>query len=586
MTAEPPVSEPSGPLLNHRYRIVRSLAEGSFGKTYLAEDVQMPSRRRCVIKQLKPVSGNPTVEKVVQQRFLREVAVLDAVGKTHPQIPTLYAYFSQAGQFYLVQEWIDGNPLLSMPQAVWSEEKVFALLQGVLPVLRHVHSQHVIHRDIKPGNILLNRVDGLPYVIDFGSVKELMSTVIASAGRVKSSIVIGTPGFMSPEQAAGRPTFASDLYSLGMTAIYLLTGRSPGEMPIHSHTGQLLWRQYAPRVGDGLAKVLSSAVSTNAQIRYRTAQDMSVALLPSSASVPFPAAIEPFQTPPLTVLQPVDTGVQSLVPSRSLDKRHNQTNLTGGFPVKTIVLVAGGLLVAVMAGVGRFVVSHRSADTSSADMSSVAQLEIESINSSANTSIEDASRSGEEATAQSKKPAVEQASALAYQQQAVDLYQQKRESQALEKIEAALSLQPNLVPALILKADILAAQTIPDMSGAIALYTQALRTTPVDATLLTKRCKAYANLQKWAEAEADCTQALERSPSDAMLHGRRGNIYSAQADYEAALQDYSEAIALNAVNGQDIKNQSLYYRRAEVFGKLERYEEAMADFEKMRSLTP
>ncbi|MEO1391268.1 MAG: serine/threonine-protein kinase, partial [Cyanobacteria bacterium J06634_6] len=172
----------------------------------------------------------------VQQRFLREVAVLDAVGKNHSQIPALYAYFSQAGQFYLVQEWIDGEPLLAMPQAVWAEEKVLTLLNSVLLVLSHVHSQNVIHRDIKPGNILLSRVNGLPYLIDFGSVKELMSSVIGSAGTVKSSIVIGTPGFMAPEQAAGRPTFASDLYSLGLTAIYLLTGRSPGEMPTHSQT--------------------------------------------------------------------------------------------------------------------------------------------------------------------------------------------------------------------------------------------------------------------------------------------------------------------------------------------------------------
>lgn len=98
-------------LLNHRYRILQALAEGGFGKTFLAEDTQMPSLRRCVIKQLKPMSDRPEVFALVQQRFAREAAVLEAVSKGIEQIPDLYAYFSDQGQFYLVQEWIEGAPL-------------------------------------------------------------------------------------------------------------------------------------------------------------------------------------------------------------------------------------------------------------------------------------------------------------------------------------------------------------------------------------------------------------------------------------------------------------------------------------------
>ncbi|MEO1622980.1 MAG: protein kinase, partial [Cyanobacteria bacterium J06632_3] len=115
-------------LLNHRYRILKALAEGGFGKTFLVEDTQMPSRRQCVIKQLKPMNEQPEVFRIVKDRFSREAAVLEAVGKGNSQIPDLYAYFEEEGQFYLVQEWIEGEPLVNLVQEDWSEERVRSLL--------------------------------------------------------------------------------------------------------------------------------------------------------------------------------------------------------------------------------------------------------------------------------------------------------------------------------------------------------------------------------------------------------------------------------------------------------------------------
>ncbi|MEL6816795.1 MAG: serine/threonine-protein kinase, partial [Cyanobacteria bacterium J06598_3] len=173
---------PANGLLNHRYRLIKSLAEGGFGKTFLAEDTQMPSRRQCVIKQLKPVSARPEVMQLVQQRFAREAAVLESVGKGHSQIPDLYAYFEENGQFYLVQEWVEGAPLIARASEAWPEARVVALLRSALDALGHVHKQGIIHRDIKPDNIILRQSDQLPCLIDFGAVKELMSTVVGLSG--------------------------------------------------------------------------------------------------------------------------------------------------------------------------------------------------------------------------------------------------------------------------------------------------------------------------------------------------------------------------------------------------------------------
>lgn len=93
-------------ILNNRYRIINTLASGGFGETFLAQDTQMPSGRFCVIKQLKPIVNNPQIYQLVQERFQREAAILEELGETNNQIPRLYAYFTENGQFYLVQEWI------------------------------------------------------------------------------------------------------------------------------------------------------------------------------------------------------------------------------------------------------------------------------------------------------------------------------------------------------------------------------------------------------------------------------------------------------------------------------------------------
>ncbi|NEQ89150.1 MAG: protein kinase, partial [Moorea sp. SIO2I5] len=137
-------------LLNNRYRVLETLGSGGFGDTFLAEDIHMPSRRRCVIKQLKALAHNSKAYKLVQERFQREAAVLEALGEAHDQIPRLYAYFSEAEKFYLVQEWIRGNTFTTQVRQgkKFTEIEVRELLISLLKVLEYVHSRRIIHRDI------------------------------------------------------------------------------------------------------------------------------------------------------------------------------------------------------------------------------------------------------------------------------------------------------------------------------------------------------------------------------------------------------------------------------------------------------
>lgn len=302
-------------LLNNRYQVIQVLGAGGFGETFLAEDTHMPSLRRCVIKQLKPISNDPKTYQIIQDRFKREAATLEHLGEASDQIPKLYAYFPENGQFYLVQEWIQGQTLTQMVEAKGyiAEKTVREILFSLLSVLDYVHSKGIIHRDIKPDNVILRTQDNKPVLIDFGAVKETIRTVINPSGQPLQSLVIGTPGYMPSEQAIGRPVYATDIYSLGLTAIYLLTGKQPQELETDPQTGQILWQQYAAGISPELFRVLSQAIEPRPSDRYSTASKMLYALqspsvIPSQSS-PITRATISLSPPPATIqpTQPISS---------------------------------------------------------------------------------------------------------------------------------------------------------------------------------------------------------------------------------------------------------------------------------------
>jgi serine/threonine protein kinase len=293
-------------LLQNRYFIIQGLASGGFGDTYLAEDTQMPSNRRCVIKQLKPINQDPNVYQIVKDRFQKEAELLEKLGDENRQIPKLFGNFEEDGKFYLVQEWIEGETLadLVQKQGRLSEIVVKDILVKILPVLDFIQTQHIIHRDIKPDNIIVRKSDSLPILIDFGAVKETMGTIMATSGNSTSSIVIGTPGFMPSEQMAGRPLFSSDLYALGLTAIYMLTGKIPQELETDPLTGELKWQQYAPNVSGEFAEILTRTIQTHPRERFTTAQAMLNVLEGKVANVNPTMISNPSINPTVPISQP------------------------------------------------------------------------------------------------------------------------------------------------------------------------------------------------------------------------------------------------------------------------------------------
>ncbi|MBD1930534.1 MULTISPECIES: serine/threonine-protein kinase [Cyanophyceae] len=254
-----------------RYEILRMLGRGGFGVTFLARDATLPGQPLCVIKQLCPKFSDPAGLKTAQKRFEQEAKTLSKLG-SHSQVPMLLDYFVEEGEFYLVQEYIRGHTLARLVRRGGSitEEGVKQFLRQILPLLQYIHRNNVIHRDIKPQNIIRCQDDGRLVLIDFGAVKEEISQLGQSGVKGSTTQFIGTVGFAPPEQFSLRPVYASDIYALGVTCLYLLTGKAPLEFESDRATGEIQW-QNTVVVSQEFARILNKMLKISLKERFQSA---------------------------------------------------------------------------------------------------------------------------------------------------------------------------------------------------------------------------------------------------------------------------------------------------------------------------
>ncbi|MEH1901124.1 MAG: protein kinase [Nostoc sp.] len=284
-------------ILRNRYKIIKLLGSGSFGITYLAEDLDLPDHPLCVVKNLRQ-RQSPEELQIFINFFNKEAKALYRLGREYTQIPQLFAHFEEEGEFYLVQEYIDGHDL---SQEIFSgnklsEANVTQLLKEILEVLTIIHNQNIIHRDIKAQNLMRRNSDGKIVLIDFGSVKEISKLTVNPQEVTNVSVVIGTSGYMPNEQLNGYPKLSSDVYAVGMLGIYALTGIRPQELPKNPDTFEIIWRDRAS-VSPFLANVLDKMIRSNFKERYQTAGEALQALTAASSEsiqvTPPPSSISP-----------------------------------------------------------------------------------------------------------------------------------------------------------------------------------------------------------------------------------------------------------------------------------------------------
>lgn len=345
-----------GTFIGDRYRIETLLGRGGFGRTYLVSDRQCLGAL-CVLKEFFPITQQEKTFRKALELFKREARVLQKLD--HPQIPQFLNWFEDRERFCIIQEYIDGktywellNQRLERGQ-VFGEAEVLRLLKDLLPVLDYLHGCHVIHRDVAPDNIMFSRQRGKPILIDLGIVKEAVThgyySQISHNAPLGAVSLVGKRGYSPPEQIRmGQCYPSSDLYSLAVTALVLLTGRAPTEL-FDSHTMEWQWQNYV-EISDGLRQIFSRMLAEKPKERYPSAKEVLAAL---SASAP-----ESKSTPIIvsSFVRPSALFVSGAAPKQDLspppqDKifREDKTPSKSGKLIKAGGVVAASMLLGSIA---------------------------------------------------------------------------------------------------------------------------------------------------------------------------------------------------------------------------------------------
>ena len=300
---------------------------------------------------IRKCCNSPTGLALAQRLFDTEAEVLYNLGNQCQQIPTLFAHFEENGEFYLVQEFIDGQDLTTeiIAGKQLSESYVITLLKSILEVLAVAHEHQpnaIIHRHINPANLMRRRQDDKIILIDFGAVKEINQLIVKANGDVTTTVAIGTPGYRPSEQVRGKPKLCSDVYAVGMIGIQALTGIHPDDLLDDPSTGEVSWRHLVQRVDPKLADVLDRMVRDNFSNRYQNAGEALQALLFLSQPPGTPA---PTPTPAPT-LQRFDFEVVTVdVRGNISSRQHRQAQFIsedlGSGAILDMVAIPGGSFV-------------------------------------------------------------------------------------------------------------------------------------------------------------------------------------------------------------------------------------------------
>jgi serine/threonine-protein kinase len=567
-----------GTVLRNRYQIHHFLGSGGFGDTYLAEDLDLPGHPQCVVKHLKPKNSAPSILQAARVLFDREAKVLYDLGNAHDQIPRLFAHIEENNQFYLVQEFVEGHTLseeLIVGQP-WSEARVVTLLREILEVLSVVHQRGVIHRDIKPQNLMRRQQDQKIVLIDFGAVKEINALATDADGHTTSTIAIGTAGYMPPEQAHGHPQLASDVYAVGVLGIQALLGRMPQQ---DSATGDLIWKETGA-VSSQLARVLEKMTCYHFRDRYASAQIASNALVetvmslrskPPIQEIPDPNALAktvvrsrphpPINTP-LPEALPPEALAKTVVDPRPKPKPQNSKSKLIG--VAAFVITGCTALIVILASTFLVTKSQNSTLTSDPDQETQTnknqQLytdEIKKYDEAIQLNPQDAS---------------------AYYNRGLAKYNLGNNEEAIQDYDEAIRLNPEFTNAYFNRG--LAYYTLENYQEAIPNYDQAIQLNPQDASAYYNRGLAQYKMGEYQEAINNYDEAIKLKPKYTNAYYNRGLAKYDLDNNEGAIKDFDEAILL------DPKDANAYYSRGNARYNLKDNQGALKDYDEAIRLSP
>ncbi|BAZ04016.1 tetratricopeptide repeat protein [Calothrix sp. NIES-3974] len=537
-----------GTKLVGRYEIIRNLGEGGFGETYIACDTQLPGSPQCVVKKLKPLADDLETLQTARRLFDTEAKVLFQLGN-HPQIPQLLAYFEDNHSFYLVQELIVGEDLAGefIPHQPWNQQQVVEFLQQILTILDFVHQQNVIHRDINPRNIIRRSRDRSLVLIDFGAVKQITTNIVNTQMVPQNrTVVIGTPGYMSAEQAQGNPCLSSDVYGVGILAIQALTGVNPTDFPRHPDTYEIAWRDICPgEVDGGLADLIDKMVCHDFRMRYSCA---------GAVLTDLQQWMQQGKNTATLALAPPSGGV---TPVRNSFPRWKKSLMV--WMVSAVGLTAAGLITAA------FVIKGINTANSS------------QFYEQANT-LYDLNRYEDALQAYNKALEMRDNFPQAWYGKGKVLSALKRDREALAAYDRAIQLEPDLLDAWGERGLVLV--RLQRYNEAISAFDRVLAVDGKNATIWNAKGNALSQLNQLEQAIKAYDEAIGINPENPGFYYHKALALQKLNRFDDAVTNYDKAINLhsNSVN--------TWYQRGNALFNLQRYQDALASYQKAVELKP
>jgi serine/threonine protein kinase len=550
-----------GRVLDGRYRIIDKLGQGGFAETYLAEDIRVMNRQ-VVVKHLKPSSNNPDLLREAKQLFAQEAEVLASLGREHPQIPDMLAYFEENQEFYLVQEFVQGKTLseeIATTEKLTEAEAV-KILREVLLVLKFVHENQVIHRDIKPSNLMRRSKDGKIVLIDFGAVKQLSAMVINTEGQASVTRIIGSPGYMAIEQQSGRPRFSSDIYALGVTIIQALTRKSLEQIKLDANTSELDWHE-GVQVNPKLVAILDKMVRFNFTDRYQSVEqvlaELDKAFPPSPKSPGWLDLVKSsyIYTIPAILLLVAGT---LLIP-KFLPSSDNKTDF----------LQQGNQFIELKRYDEAVIAFNRALDKE--------PKSIDALNGKGKALLKDQKyRDAIEAFEQATT--IDPKSFVAWLGKGEALKAIENNTAASQAFKEALAIQPESFEALNQYGFTLL--SLENYSEALTVYQKALKIKQDDPQTWLYQGIALGKLERYEDALASFEKVLKIEPNDAKALLGKGLALNGLKRYQPAIASFNQAIE----SQRDLTE--AWFGKGKTLQTLGQHEAALVDFKTAKDLAP
>jgi tetratricopeptide (TPR) repeat protein len=454
----------------------------------------------------------------------------------------------------------------------WGDRQVIDFLRDTLTTLDFVHQNQVIHRDIKPNNLIRRKLDGKIVLIDFGAVKDIRALVADASGNSTFTVAIGTPGFMPYEQQGGKPRFSSDIFALGITAIQAITGKSPTELDEDPHTGEIIWQPHSQLHNQLLVNLLNRMVRSHFRDRYQAANQVltdlesvsantaagTTILKPDTASNPFNKAQPKHQEPASTIVFQPDS---SILPTQGRGKL-GRSLVTQPVRFSPLLLLAGSTIAAI-AFVALLLFRNTALRPAQTDSPPVAANPAELPNA-------------EQAEIPTATPAVNKE--VVEKVSRAKSLRQDQPSEALKVYEEVIVIEPDNVDAWWGKCFSL--NLLERYEEALSACDRALGVQPDYAEAWWSKSYAYLQLGNYQEGFNHAAKATELKPDFADAWNNRSTALNYLGRYEEGLTSAQRAIELNP-NLADAWNNLGF--AAEKLGQIDAAIEA---YEKAKGLKP